>query len=295
MTMKAINNGLLAERRFGPGDPGHAKGAARASAPQKLAQRQEDFAKALFDPMCPIPQGLVGPDGNPSAKRFNVYRNNVVAGLTGTLEDAFPAVARIVGDEFFAAMARIYVTTNPPSSPIMLDYGEGFANFIGEFEPAFRTLPYLRDVARLERAWLEAYHSSEAQALSAESLVALSPDDLMNLRVTLHPSLRVVRSEFPMLALWQTNIAGAVPTRVDLNAGGQEVLINRPGADVELWSLPPGGAAFIEALGEGLCLLDSMRRALVVDDRFDLAVNLAGLVEAGALIRLDLAPCRSAQ
>lgn len=295
MTMKAIKHGLLAEKRSWPGDRNHAKGAARASAPQRLAHRQEDFAKALLDPMCPIPHGLVGPDGNPSTKRFNVYRNNVVAGLTGTLEDAFPAVARIVGGEFFAAMARVYVTTNPPSSPIMLDYGEGFANFIGEFEPASRTVPYLRDVARLERAWLEAYHSSEAQALSAESFVAFSADDLMNLRVTLHPSLRVVRSEFPVLTLWQTNIAGAVPTRVDLNAGGQEVLISRPGADVELRSLPPGGAAFIEGLCEGLCLLDSMRCALVVDDRFDLAVNLAGCVEAGALVKLDLAPCRSVQ
>jgi len=295
MTMKAINAASLAGNLSRLGNRGHAKDIGRASAPQTLAQRQEDFARALLDPVCPVPQGLVGPDGKPSVKRFNVYRNNVAAGLTATLKDAFPAVARIVGDEFFAAMARVYVTTNPPSSPIMLDYGEGFANFIGEFEPASRTVPYLRDVARLERAWLEAYHSSEARALCAESLVTFSAADLMNLRVTLHPSLRVVRSEFPVLTLWRTNIAGAVPIWVDLNAGGQEVLINRPGADVELRPLPPGGAAFIEALGEGLCLLDSMRCALVVDDRFDLAVNLAGFVDAGALVKLDLAPCRSVQ
>lgn len=293
--MEAINNGMLAEKRWSPGNRDHAIGLATASPPQKLAQRQEDFARALLDPVCPIPRGLVGPDGHPSVKRFNVYRNNVVAGLTGTLKDAFPAVARIVGDEFFAAMARIYVTTQPPRSPIMLDYGEVFADLVGEFEPAIRAVPYLRDVARLERAWLEAYHSSEAQALSAESLAVFSADDLMNLRVTLHPSLRLVRSEFPVLTLWQTNIAEGVPTWVDLSAGGQDVLVNRPGADVEVRSLPPGGAAFIEALCEGFRALEAMERALGADDRFDLAVNLAGLLEAGAIIGFDVAPSRSAQ
>ena len=68
------------------------------------AKRQHDFAAALLDPAQPLPEGLVGPDGRPSLKRFNVYRNNVVAGLTATLKDAFPAVARIVGEEFFLAM-----------------------------------------------------------------------------------------------------------------------------------------------------------------------------------------------
>ncbi|RQU38961.1 DUF692 family protein [Burkholderia cenocepacia] len=260
-----------------------------------LSQRQAAFANVLLDPARAIPQGLVGPDGKSSVRRFNVYRNNVVAGLTSTLKDAFPAVARIVGDEFFAAMARTYVTTHPPTSPIMLDYGGGFATFIGAFEPAIRNLPYLRDVARLERAWLEAYHSAEAQPLSAEALAGLNAEDLMNLRITLHPSLGIVCSEFPVLTLWQTNIAGGVPTWVDLNAGGQDVLVIRPGADVELRALPPGGGAFIEVLRGGLCALESMECALAVDDRFDLAVNLAILVDAGALIMLDFASGRSIQ
>lgn len=248
---------------------------------------QAVFAAALFDPAHAVPSGLVGPDGVPSIQRFNVYRNNVVAGLTGTLKDAYPVVARIVGDEFFDAMARIYVTAHPPASPVMLEFGGGFAAFIGAFEPATGSLPYLHDVARLERAWLEAYHAAEAQAVPMAELAAHGAEELMRLRVRLHPSLRIVRSAFPVLTLWQTNIRGAVPIPIDLDSGGQAVLVSRPGAEVELRLLPPGGDAFLDALGAGLCALESMERALAVDGRFDLAANLAGLLEAGAFVGFD--------
>ena len=129
-------------------------GAARRSdfeidgAARFLDEQQAQFATALLDPRLPTPPGLVGPDGKPSTKRFNVYRNNVVAGLTATLRDAHPAVTRIVGDEFSVAMARIYLAGAPPRSPIMLHYGAGFPDFIAAFEPV-ESVPYLRDVARI--------------------------------------------------------------------------------------------------------------------------------------------------
>ena len=256
-------------------------------------QRQSAFVDALCDPDRPMPHGLIGPDGNASVRRFNVYRNNVVVGLTNALHDGFPAVARIVGDAFFAAMARTYVAEHLPTSPVMLEYGEGFAAFIDAFEPASSSLPYLGDVARVEQAWRAAYHASEADTLCAATFAMLDPADLMAARLTLHPSLQIVRSAFPILTLWQTNIAGGVPTWVDLNAGGQDVLIVRPNIDVTVRVLPPGGAAFLDALRTGLSACASMEHALTVDERFDLVVTLAGLVEAGVFITAALAPHRS--
>ena len=117
---------------------------------QRLAERQGDFAAALLDPGRPMPIGLVGPDGEPSPKRFAVYRNNVVVGLMEALKDAFPAVHRIVGADFFRAMARAYARVEPPRSPIMLDYGAGFPDFVRQFEPA-AVLPYLAVLVLVRR------------------------------------------------------------------------------------------------------------------------------------------------
>jgi hypothetical protein len=222
-------------------------------------------------------------------KRFAVYRNNVVVGLTETLKDAFPAVHCIVGVDFFRAMARAYVMVEPPHSPILLDYGAGFPDFIRQFEPA-AVLPYLADVARIERAWTEAYHAPEASPIDPSALTAISPDQLPSIHLVLHPSLRLVQSEFPALTIWQMNVADGVPATVDLAAGGEDVLVVRPMADVEARSIPEGSLEFIQALMDGRSVLAALEAALIATPRFDLSANLSDLMRAGALVGYSLAP-----
>jgi hypothetical protein len=254
-----------------------------------LAERQRDFAAALLDPGLATPAGIVGPDGETSARRFGVYRNNVVVGLVQTLRDAYPAVRRIVGDEFFQAMARAYVVTNPPRSPMMFDYGAGFPGFIGRFEPA-AVLPYLPDVARLERAWVEAYHAAEATPIDSSVLAATSPEQLPAIRLVLHPSVHIVRSRFPVVTIWQMNIEGGIPAPVDLEGGGEDALIVRPEAEVEVRAIPPGCAEFIEALGSGRNVVVACEEALSANPRFDLPANLIDLIRVGALVGVKVAP-----
>ncbi|MDX8517452.1 HvfC/BufC N-terminal domain-containing protein [Mesorhizobium dulcispinae] len=248
---------------------------------QGLAERQHDFAKALLDAARATPPGLVGPDGLPSPRRFAVYRNNVVTGLIETLKENYPAVHRIVGDEFFRAMAGQFAITHPPRSPIMLDYGAGFPEFIDGFEPA-ATVPYLADVARIERAWIEAYHAADAEPLSAADLLAIDQDRLAQVRLALHPSLRVMQSRFPALTIWRMNIAGGEPAYVDLDAGGEDALIIRPGAEVRVHQIPMGAAALVRSLGAGGPVVAAAIAALEVTIHFDLSATLAGLIESGA-------------
>lgn len=247
-----------------------------------LADRLGGFADALVDPALMAPPGLVGPDGQPSQRRFAVYRNNVVAGLVGALKANYPAVCRIVGEEFFAAMARVFAVSQPPASPILLDYGIGFADFISGFEPV-ADVPYLADVARLERAWLEAYHAPEAKALTPETLSAIPADDAAGLAFVLHPSLRLIRSRFPVLTIWRMNIGDGVPAPVDFEAAGEDVLVVRPEAQVEARPIPPGGCEFVDSLRQGHSLAEAMKTALGVDPRFDLAGNIRDLIAIGAL------------
>ena len=55
--------------------------------------------------------------GGVPSRRFGVYRNNVYASLIDVLAGRFPVVARLVGEEFFRAMARAYVEQSRRARP----------------------------------------------------------------------------------------------------------------------------------------------------------------------------------
>ena len=90
---------------------------------------QTDFTAALLNADLATPAGMVDYQGRPAGKRFDVYRNNVVVSLIDAMETAFPAIHKLVGDEFFKAMAGIYVRAHPPTTPMMMFYGEAFPEF----------------------------------------------------------------------------------------------------------------------------------------------------------------------
>ncbi len=242
---------------------------------------QSDFAHALLDPDRAVPDGLTSHTARHPQKRFAVYRNNVVVSLVNALRAKFPATERIVGEEFFAAMARVFVTAHPPRSKILHTYGDDFGDFIAAFEPASE-LPYLADVARLEAARTRAYHAADVAPLGASVFAEIDPQAVADLRLTLHPSLQVLRSSHPVVTIWAMNAGEIELAPVDPDAA-EDALILRPVLDVAVRVLPPGGAAFLLALSGGAPLAEAAASAASDDGRFDLTANLAGLVTSGAV------------
>ncbi len=91
------------------------------------------FAAALDEPSAPPPAMTRGRKGAPDARRFAVYRNNVAVGLIGAIEARYPVSRRLVGDDLFRAMARAFVQSHRPRSPVMIAYGEDFPEFAAEY------------------------------------------------------------------------------------------------------------------------------------------------------------------
>lgn len=234
------------------------------------------FAKALRDPERSVPQTVIAGNDAEAARGFAVHRNNVVAGLTEALRSRFPAVEKIVGEEFFAAMARLYVVQHPPRSPVLSGYGDEFHAFVAAFEPA-REVAYLADVARLEAARTRAFHAADALPLDQARFASLDPATLAGLRVALHPSAEIIRSPHPVVTIWAMNSGRLTPAPIE-PWYGEDALVVRPQLDVEVRSLPPGGAAFLLALADSRPLGDAAKAAFADHSGFDLARSLADLM-----------------
>jgi len=254
---------------------------------------QATFAAALLTPDLPCPAGLRAWNGSDPTARLAVYRNNVVSSLIDALADAFPVVQELVGEAFFRAMASVFVRQHPPRSRLLAHYGAEFADFVDGFEPA-RGVPYLADVARLERARVVAYHAADADALTAEMLGAAmsSGEDLGALQLVFHPSTSVVVSGYAIASLWAAHQGDGDLSAVD-PALPESALVVRPGLEVLVLRLPPGAARFVVALQAGTGLADAAAQAASETAGFDLANVLALLMGHGALISVQFLGSRS--
>lgn len=249
-----------------------------------LSEIQDHFAKATLDADAVVPQSVKSHLRKQPAKRFNVYRNNIYSTLIDVLQARFATVARLVGEEFFRATARVFVEEQPPTSPVLMRYGGTFGDFLDAFEPA-AGLPYLGDIARLEWAWSQAYHAADATPLGPDDLTRIPPEQVAGLSVTLHPSVHVVRSAYPIVTILAAHGEEDDPEEINLGAGAEDALVIRPALSVEVRKLPPGGAVFIESLATG-ATLEAAAQAALDGGPFDLQVNLTGLFGSGAVCAL---------
>lgn len=241
------------------------------------------FAAAVLDRELPTPAFIHEAATPRAAHAFEVYRNNFRVNLQEALRTTYPITAQLVGDEFFAAMVNVFITSRPPRSPVLIEYGGELPDFISRFEPA-ETVPYLADVARLEAAWNDSYHAPEGNPLQPSALVGMDPESLAAAAVRLHPSTRIVRSSFPVASIWQSQRSPSPDTTLSWDA--EDALVLRPDADVLVLGLRPGHAAFVMALQDGLCVADAANAALKDTGDFDAGEALASLLSWGAITAL---------
>jgi hypothetical protein len=244
------------------------------------------FSPALINPDQVTPSAVAGPQGKAAVKRYNVYRNNVTVSLIGALAAIYPAIQRITGVEFFRAMARFHIRATPPSSPLLFEYGRDFPAFIEQYEYA-QSMPWLADTARLERAWLDAYHSADAEPLSPATLTSIPPERLADLVFTPHPATRIVCSQFRVVTIFAANRSEGP---VDLIEAGEpeDALITRPDLDVVVRHLPPGGATFLTHLIPGRTLGEAAAASLEASPSFDIGSSVTGMIEAGVFAAANL-------
>jgi len=251
--------------------------------PGALARFQDAFAHALL-----------APDAEPAAEvaalaaqpAFAVYRNTVMKGCVDALQANYPAVARLVGEEWFRAAAAIHVREELPAEPMLLNYGAAFADFLARFEPAAE-LPYLPGVARLDRLWTEAHAAPNADALDPAAVARLTPEVLAGTLLHPHPAARWAWfADAPIYTIWSRNRAdAALEDSLDWQPEG--ALLTRLRDAVEWIALDAAGCAFLDACAAGATLAAAAQAALAVQGNTDLARLMSALLTTGAFSRMS--------
>ena len=253
----------------------------RSAAPDPFQRR---FAANLWGR-----QTSFAPPGSRLAAQpgFAVYRNTVMKGCIDALAANYPAVARLVGGEWFRAAAAVFVAASPPRSGSLVAYGAGFAEFLQDFEPA-AVLPYLPDVARLDRCWTTAHVAADADVLAPDEVARWPGERLAASVLRLHPATRHAWFDGqPIYSIWSRNREGAAGDG-DGGAEGEPIwrgegaLLTRPDGAVRWSAFDRAGVAFLDACAAGAPVAVAAEAALAAQADADLAALFAQLLGAGA-------------
>ncbi|HBC00847.1 MAG TPA: DUF2063 domain-containing protein [Pseudomonas sp.] len=247
-----------------------------------LAAFQDAFVAALTgvpDSAAGEVAALVGQPG------FAVYRNTLAKGCVDALRANFPAVERLVGEEWFAAAAALYAREKPPRRGPLLEYGEDFPAFLQDFEPA-RALPYLTGVAQLDRLWLEVFSAVEQPVLTLAALAKRTPKQLAWQALVPRAALRWRWfAELPVFSIWSCTREGRV-VPAELVWQGEGALLSRNAGCIGWQPLERGGCTFLDACAAGRWLEQASEQALAAQPQLDFNDLLGRLLAAGAFAAL---------
>jgi hypothetical protein len=241
-----------------------------AAARQREASRQQALLGLLWrqppqgegaawwrDPPARVEQGL------------SIYRANGRALARRALAAAFPTVEGLIGGEAFAGLSHAFWQRQPPSCGDIARHGAGLPAFIAA-DAQLADEPYLADSARLDWAIHVAETAADGSG-AAPGLQRLAEGDPDALWLQLRPGLALLRSPWPVAAIWRAQRSQAA---ADFDIA-RDALAQRRGDDVLVWrdgwraavsTLEAPAARFTAAVLDGQPLAQALREA---GDAFD--------------------------
>ncbi|MGB1239462.1 MAG: putative DNA-binding domain-containing protein [Pseudomonadales bacterium] len=214
----------------------------------RLAELQSVFADQLLG-KCADVDALDASGPFPLDQLLQVYRNNFTLSLSDYLQACFPVTEALVGEAFFAQLAKAYVREVPLEQPSIESYGAQFSWFIAQC-PQTRELEYLADIAALEWSVDRAKQTLELSGFPFAQLESLNAQQQEQLCFTLHPSVSMISSANPIVSIWQ-GVSKNELEGIDMSQSETALIFVDADMQVQLQSVSATQGQFLSAVKQG--------------------------------------------
>ena len=195
----------------------------------------------------------------------------------------FPVVRRLLCDETFGAVAWQHAIGE--RTPDRTRFSDTFPRRLRGFGPG-AAIDYLADVADLEMIRHRAARAPDASPLELAAFASLRLGRMAMTKVTLHPSVGLVASRFPIIAIWEANQTDDEDRNVMTRWRPESALVARPFRKIEMRRLEPGGIQFLDCLSRRGTIGAAIEVGRAAAPDFDIGGHLLLLIDAGIVVAL---------
>lgn len=250
-----------------------------------LRETQQQFIKHVFQQQQNGLSAYICADSSLSGtQRLQIYQQNIYAGLNKALTSLYPAIKKIVGEDFFNAATYHYIQQHPSTVINLNQFGENFSAFIAKLAPA-QSLPYLSELAQLEWGYHQTSLAPDAEPLALTQLATIPQARYDQIKFHLHPASQLFSFSYPIFRIWQ--LCQAAPDNkenIDLDAGGEFILLIRRQLTIEFELLSAAEFALLSAFVAGKTFVVACDAALEIDAQFDVANALQQSILRGLIV-----------
>jgi hypothetical protein len=182
--------------------------------------------------------------------RLGIYRHAYVARLTEALQNYYPVLYQILGDDDFEALGAAFVRAHPSVHRSIRWYGREVAAFL-RVEPPFAGQPILAEIASFEWRLAESFDSADSGVVGRTALASVAPAEWADLTFRFHPSVQRLTFEWNTVAVWKALSAEEAPPAPERSADAVEWLIWRDNLENYFRSLDAVEVTALDAALEG--------------------------------------------
>lgn len=209
------------------------------------------------------------------AQQLAIYQNNVRGALQSSLAQVYPVCQKILGDNYFKQLARVYIKHHPSKHPDLNHYGESFSNFLSsqyQQRDELNDFPYLSDLARLEWLYQSVYYAAQGSVFDFSAFARLTEQQQAQSTFQIAPCLEFMTSGYPVVSIWQINQHDSTLSQ-SLELHSESYCIFRNNNQIEL--------VVIDADAYNLLVLVSAGKSLTELTALDHGNKLAELINQG--------------
>ncbi|QJB69560.1 DNA-binding domain-containing protein [Parasphingorhabdus halotolerans] len=159
-----------------------------------LAESQSRFIACLQKGPAHFPDGMFTETKDRALLGLKAHANTVSHARLVALENAYPKLHEHMGHEQFHAISRDYIDQPHILTCDMNTIAADFADFLSAQGAGGTEI----DLAHIEWAWLQSYHSQESVPLALSDIASLTEDELLSLPINAHPAMCLIRLSGPL-------------------------------------------------------------------------------------------------